>query len=360
MLELWQRAHVDAPRRRRPPRDPPPRLRASSQPCARCRGSSSSCTSATRSSRRSPRRATPSRRCSSTTGRSASSRASRPRTRSRSTAGSSSRLLDLRAQLGVDRARADRGRRRRPPCSSTRSAGASSAPRLGVAAAASRRCNPYLVWHDVHVNREILDQLVRGGARAADAARRRAAARCGSPSLLGVVSGLAMLGNTRLVFIPVLCAVYLAWRLPRARVGARSRSCSPAPRSPSRRGSCATRRRRLLDADDRRPRPLEGEQRRRRTTCSRPGQWIDDVRPTRRVRRSRALTPEEAHGVSRSRARAKLCTRTNAAQMRFYEHLASQFVPRPSRREGEAGGALGAAPLAAERDRDAASGAGAA
>jgi hypothetical protein len=30
------------------------------------------------------------------------------------------------------------------------------------------------------------------------------------------VTGLAILGNTRLVFVPVLCALYLLWRVPRA------------------------------------------------------------------------------------------------------------------------------------------------
>jgi 4-amino-4-deoxy-L-arabinose transferase-like glycosyltransferase len=89
-------------------------------------------------------------------------------------------------------------------------------PRAGLAAAAIATLNPYLAWHDVHVNREIVDQvcaaaLVLLTLVVAQRPSKRLAA------LIGVVSGLAILGNTRLVGVPVLCAAYLVWRLPRAR-----------------------------------------------------------------------------------------------------------------------------------------------
>ena len=61
---------------------------------------------------------------------------------------------------------------------------------------------------------------LRRGARAADARRRRARPTKRLAFLLGVVTGLAMLGNTRLVFIPVLVRGYLVWRLPRTRATA--------------------------------------------------------------------------------------------------------------------------------------------
>jgi hypothetical protein len=78
-------------------------------------------------------------------------------------------------------------------------------------AAVATTLHPYLVWHDVHVNREIVDQLCAAALvlltlRVADRVSRRNAA------LLGAVAGLAMLGNTRLILIPLLCAVYLAFR----------------------------------------------------------------------------------------------------------------------------------------------------
>jgi len=91
--------------------------------------------------------------------------------------------------------------------------------RWGFVGAAIATLNPYLAWHDMHVNREITDQvcaaaLVLLTLVVADRPSKRLAA------LLGVVAGLAMLGNTRLVLLPVLCAGYLAWRLPRVRLTA--------------------------------------------------------------------------------------------------------------------------------------------
>ena len=91
--------------------------------------------------------------------------------------------------------------------------------RWGFVAAAVATLNPYLAWHDMHVNREIVDQvcaaaLVLLTLIVAERPSKKLAA------LLGVVTGLAMLGNTRLVFLPILCAGYLAWRLPRVRLTA--------------------------------------------------------------------------------------------------------------------------------------------
>jgi hypothetical protein len=89
----------------------------------------------------------------------------------------------------------------------------------GLLGAVIATVNPYLVWHDMHVNREIVDQICSAAlvlvtlAVADHPTRRRAA-------LLGVITGLSMLGNTRLVFIPLLCVIYLAFRLPRVRATA--------------------------------------------------------------------------------------------------------------------------------------------
>jgi 4-amino-4-deoxy-L-arabinose transferase-like glycosyltransferase len=91
--------------------------------------------------------------------------------------------------------------------------------RAGLIAAALATLNPYLAWHDMHVNREIADQvcaaaLVLLTLVVAERPSKKLAA------LLGFVTGLSMLGNTRLVFIPFLCALYLLWRLPRSRYAA--------------------------------------------------------------------------------------------------------------------------------------------
>ena len=92
-------------------------------------------------------------------------------------------------------------------------------PQWGLVGAAIATLNPYLAWHDMHVNREIVDQVCAAAIVlltliVADRPSKWLAL------LLGVVTGVAMLGNTRLVFIPVLCAGYLAWRLPRVRLTA--------------------------------------------------------------------------------------------------------------------------------------------
>ena len=73
--------------------------------------------------------------------------------------------------------------------------------------------HPYLVWHDVHVNREILDTFLAAAlvlltlelaGRPDDRLRLGLAA--------GAVAGLAILGNSRLLGLPLVLAAYLAWR----------------------------------------------------------------------------------------------------------------------------------------------------
>jgi 4-amino-4-deoxy-L-arabinose transferase-like glycosyltransferase len=86
--------------------------------------------------------------------------------------------------------------------------------RAGVIAALIATLNPYLVWHDVHVNREILDQLVAAGFVLAMllAVERRSWVWA---AVAGALGGLAVLGNSRLVLVPVVLAAYLLVRLGR-------------------------------------------------------------------------------------------------------------------------------------------------
>ena len=71
--------------------------------------------------------------------------------------------------------------------------------------------HPYLIWHDVHMNREILDQLVAAAAIYLTllAAERFTPAR---GLALGAVLGLGILGNVRLEVLPFLLLAYLAFR----------------------------------------------------------------------------------------------------------------------------------------------------
>jgi 4-amino-4-deoxy-L-arabinose transferase-like glycosyltransferase len=90
-------------------------------------------------------------------------------------------------------------------------------PRLAAAAAIVATLNPYLIWHDVHVNRELLDQVVLAALVLCVlvAVERR------SPwwyALVGALCGLAILGNSRLTALPLVIAAYVAWRLPARRL----------------------------------------------------------------------------------------------------------------------------------------------
>jgi 4-amino-4-deoxy-L-arabinose transferase-like glycosyltransferase len=85
-------------------------------------------------------------------------------------------------------------------------------PAAALVAAIVTTLNPYLVWHDVHVNREIVDQVL---AAALVLLALRVADR---PTLLGggalgAVAGLAVLGNSRLLLLPLVLLPYLAWRV---------------------------------------------------------------------------------------------------------------------------------------------------
>jgi hypothetical protein len=82
--------------------------------------------------------------------------------------------------------------------------------RAGLVAALLSTLNPYLIWHDIHVNREILDQLVA----AALFLLVLLAARTGTlwlAAATGAVGGLAILGNSRLALLPLVLAVFVAW-----------------------------------------------------------------------------------------------------------------------------------------------------
>ena len=82
----------------------------------------------------------------------------------------------------------------------------------GVVAALVTTLHPYLVWHDVHVNREILDGLL---AAAIVLLALVSFERRSLPFALatGAVAGLAILSNARLLLLPLVLAPYVAWRV---------------------------------------------------------------------------------------------------------------------------------------------------
>ena len=87
-------------------------------------------------------------------------------------------------------------------------------PRAGLIAAVVTTLNPYLIWHDVHVNREIVDQLLAAAiVYLTLLAAERTTGRIRVVTVgLGVVLGLAILANTRLLILPLVLAAYILWR----------------------------------------------------------------------------------------------------------------------------------------------------
>jgi len=203
-------------------------------------------------------------------------------------------------------------------------------PRAGLAAAAIATLNPYLVWHDVHVNREIMDQVCAAALVLLTlAVAKRPSKRLAL--LLGVVTGVAMLGNTRLVFIPVLCALYIGWRLPRARSSAviaalvlAGAAAAVAPWLVRNRVSVGCF---ALTTDGRALWKANNLQTYGLLTS---GRWIDEVqRPLPRPKGD-FYNPEEAWGYY-EKGRRDLAYRfypDECRQMRFFQHLAVEYVKK--------------------------------
>lgn len=83
---------------------------------------------------------------------------------------------------------------------------------VGLVAAVVTTLHPYVIWHDVHLNREVLDGLVLAVlALCALAAYERRSLPLSAAT--GAVAGLAILGNARLVLLPIAIAVYVAWTI---------------------------------------------------------------------------------------------------------------------------------------------------
>ena len=84
--------------------------------------------------------------------------------------------------------------------------------RVGLLAAVIATLQPYLVWHDLHGNREILDQLLGAAMFGLALVAGSRSARVWSAAALGLVSGLAILSNARLVLLPLALAGFVLWR----------------------------------------------------------------------------------------------------------------------------------------------------
>jgi 4-amino-4-deoxy-L-arabinose transferase-like glycosyltransferase len=188
-------------------------------------------------------------------------------------------------------------------------------PRAGLLGALVATLSPYLVWHDVHVNREILDGFLAVALVLLTllAAERRS---LGSVVAAGAVAGAAILGNARLVGVPLVLALFL---LSRTRSGAAAATLVAAAalvlvpwvvRNRIEVG-CAT-----LTTDSRALWKANNEQ---TYDILARGGWIDDVP---RIPGS-PYTPEEAGALYRQSGR--VIHVDECAQMRYYRGLVTDF-----------------------------------
>jgi 4-amino-4-deoxy-L-arabinose transferase-like glycosyltransferase len=188
--------------------------------------------------------------------------------------------------------------------------------RVGLVAAIVATLNPYLVWHDVHVNREILDQLLAAAVvlLVLILAGRRS---FWLAAVLGVMLGLAILGNTRLLFLPLIACAFLVSRERRswAVVGVVLAGCALAllPWIVRNRVSvgCFT-----LTTDTR---ALWKANNRNTYDTLAQGKWIDDVPPLP----DEPPTPEFAGAYYQ--AYGKVLPVDECARMRVYRHLVLDF-----------------------------------
>jgi Dolichyl-phosphate-mannose-protein mannosyltransferase len=188
--------------------------------------------------------------------------------------------------------------------------------RAGLVAALISTLHPYLAWHDVHVNREIVDQLVGAGVFVLTlAVAEKATPWLGAA--LGVALGASLLGNSRLTALPLFLVAYLLWN----RAGVRTviivlAACAVtvAPwviRNKVQVGCYA------LTTDGRAL--WKANNVNTYATLARGG-WIDDVPPLPGAPR---LTPEFASDIYKQTG--KKIRLDECAQMRLYQHATLSF-----------------------------------
>src|SRR3989440_2825721 len=191
-------------------------------------------------------------------------------------------------------------------------------PRAGLLGALAATVHPYLVWHDVHMNREILDELA---AAAIVLLTLLVAERPSVPLAagLGLVLGVGILGNVRLVLLPLLVVAFLvavrrrAFLVP-ALVALLATAVVVTPWLVRNRGSvgCTT-----LTTDGR---ALWKANNPNTLGTLEHGKWIDDVPSIPGA----PPTPQDAGAIYTQTGRV---VRTNeCAQMRYYRHRAVRWM----------------------------------
>jgi 4-amino-4-deoxy-L-arabinose transferase-like glycosyltransferase len=188
-------------------------------------------------------------------------------------------------------------------------------PLAGLLAALAATLHPYLVWHDVHMNREILDELL---AAAIVLLTLLVLEKRSLPVALalGVALGLAILGNVRLVLLPLVVGAFLLVARRPALVLAvfAAAAVVVSPWVVRNRVSvgCTT-----LTTDGR---ALWKANNPNTLRTLEHGKWIDDVPPIPGT----PPTPQDAGAIYASTGR--VVPTNECTQMRYYRHLALRFM----------------------------------
>ena len=188
-------------------------------------------------------------------------------------------------------------------------------PLAGLLAALAATLHPYLVWHDVHMNREILDELL---AAAIVLLTLLVLEKRSLPFAvaLGAALGLAILGNVRLVLLPLVAGAFvLVTRRPVlvvATVAAAAVVVAPWVVRNRVSVGCTT-----LTTDGR---ALWKANNPNTLRTLEHGKWIDDVPAIPGAPPS----PQDAGAIYASTGR--VVPANECAQMRRFRHLAIQFM----------------------------------
>jgi hypothetical protein len=188
-------------------------------------------------------------------------------------------------------------------------------PTAGLLAGLISTLHPYLVWHDIHVNREILDQLLGAAVFLLTLlllGRRSLLLAAG----LGLTLGVAILSNSRLTLLPLVLAALLVWRGAGWKVAAVVVGCTAVALAP-----WVVRNRVevgcfALTTD---ARALWKANNVNTYATLAAGKWIDDVPDLPH----RQKTPQEAGGIWRSTGRVIHVDECGA--QRRYQHLVVEF-----------------------------------
>jgi 4-amino-4-deoxy-L-arabinose transferase-like glycosyltransferase len=192
--------------------------------------------------------------------------------------------------------------------------------RVALVAALLTTLHPYVVWHDVHMNREILDQFLAVAAvllTLVVAEGRGTSTRLVlAAGALGLTLGLMVLGNVRTLFIPLVLAAYIVWRrgwvlAPAVALGVAVLVVAPwVIRNDVSVGCFAI----TTDA-----RALWKANNEHTLETLRAGKWIDDV-----PLEGTPLSPQDVHAIYERTGRVVRVD--ECAQMRFYREKAFDFM----------------------------------